>query len=630
MMKVSRATAILLRRERWCMMCGITGIVDYKRDISGEAPLLREMTQTLAKRGPDDVGYHLGAHALLGHRRLTVIDPKGGAQPMQKTVDGNTYTIVYNGELYNTEEVRARLRALDFNFASYSDTEVLLSAYIAWGPDCTRHINGIFSFGIWDEKSESLFLCRDPLGVKPLYYAVRDGVLVFGSELKALLKHPLIEPVLDADGLCEVMGLGPAHTPDNGVFKDVKQLPAAHWLLYTREGTDVREYWVLEDSGHTESVQETCDHLRTLLLDAVNRQLVSDVPVCTFLSGGLDSSIISAVAAEAFKKEGRKLNTFSIEYEDNSQYYTASDFQPASDDAWVDKMAAYIGSRHRRVIVDNQELVASLEDAVEANDMPGMADIDSSLLLFCREVKRKATVALSGECADEVFGGYPWYVRDDLAYAGTFPWSGAMKERQELLAPWLQHISLSDYVQARYEETLKKVPLSGAGGDERQKTLFYLNIKWFMNTLLTRKDRMSMAASLEVRVPFADYRLVQYAYNIPREYLFYGSREKGILRKALTGLLPQEILWRKKSPYPKTFNPEYIFGVRYWLNEILHEPSSPILDIIDKKVVQKIVDSEGRSFVRPWFGQLMTGPQLIAYLIQMDLWLRNYNIRLAL
>ena len=612
-------------------MCGIAGIVNYKKDISRDRPIVEAMTGTLHKRGPDDCGYYAGEHALLGHRRLIVIDPEGGAQPMQRTVDGRTCTIVYNGELYNTEEVRAKLAALGCTFDSYSDTEVLLRAYIAWGPGCTRYINGIFAFGIWDDRDESLFLCRDPLGVKPLYYTVQDDALVFGSEIKALLQHPAVQPVLDEAGVCEIMGLGPAHALDSGVFRNIKQLPAAHYLLHTRERTAVKEYWTLSAETHPEDERETSEHVRFLLFDAIRRQLVADVPVCTFLSGGLDSSIISAVAAEEFAKEGRTLDTFSIDYEGNEKYYRESDFQPAADDAWVDLMSGHIKSDHHRVVLDNCELVDALSDAVTANDMPGMADIDASLLMFCREVRKTATVALSGECADEIFGGYPWFWREDMAYTGTFPWSGAVKERQALLNGDLRHIDLSSYVQAQYESTVAKVPLSPDldEGEKRLKTLFYLNIKWFMNTLLTRKDRMSMATSLEVRVPFADYRLVEYAYRIPRKFLFYGNREKGLLRKALTGNLPQEVLWRKKNPYPKTFNPIYILGVRAWMNEILKDPASPVLQIVDRDTVQKIVDTEGRAFTRPWFGQLMTGPQLIAYLIQIDLWLRNYNVRLS-
>ncbi len=612
-------------------MCGIAGIIEYNRDIAQETSSIKAMTRTLTHRGPDDSNTYHDTHVLFGHRRLIVVDPAGGAQPMQKNIGGNTYTIVYNGELYNTAELREELLSLGFRFDSYSDTEVLLCTYIAWGSACARRLNGIFSFGIWDSQNESLFLCRDPLGVKPLFYTLQNGTLIFASEIKALLAHPAVRPILDRDGICEILGLGPAHSLDNGVFRDIRQLPPAHYLLHTRAKTSICEYWSLTDGPPNENEKDTCEHIRFLLLDAIKRQLVADVPVCTFLSGGLDSSIISAVAAREFQKQGHALDTFSIDYEDNSQFYKKNDFQPTTDEIWAGIMADSIHSRHHRVILNNQNLVAALEDAVYANDLPGMADIDSSLLLFCREVRKHATVTLSGECADEIFGGYPWYVREDLAYAGTFPWSGAIRERQALLSPALRHIDIKDYVQAQYADTIKKVPLASGLPEEeiRQKELFYLNIKWFMHTLLTRKDRMSMASSLEVRVPFADHRLVEYAYTIPRALLFYNGREKGILRKALEGLLPEEIVWRKKSPYPKTFHPAYTRGVCTWMNKILKDPSSPLRQIVDMPAVQKIVDTEGRSFGRPWFGQLMTGPQLIAYLIQIDVWMRKYHVEIC-
>ena len=606
-------------------MCGIAGIVSLNNQLRQESDFIKKMTSTLAKRGPNDEGYAFYPHAHLGHRRLIVVDPSGGAQPMHREHDGNKYTIVYNGELYNTEEIRSSLKELGFSFKSYSDTEVLLCAFVAWGADCVSHINGIYAFGVWDEKNQTLFLCRDPLGVKPLYYTVRDDILLFGSELKTLFAHPLAKPVLDKTGICEIMGLGPAHSLNSGVFKDIYQLPPAHFLLYSEKGMKLQEYWKLQSLPHEESEGETLLHVRDLLLDAIKRQLVSDVPVCTFLSGGLDSSIISAVAAAEFKKRGETLKTFSINYEDNDKYQMKTDFVPDSDDAWVDVMADFIGSSHTKVIFDNRALTDALYDAVIANDMPGMADIDSSLFLFCREIRKQSTVALSGECADEIFGGYPWYLRPDLAAKDTFPWSNSVKERKALLSPALGNVPLEDYVQWQYEDTVSRVPKEPDGSVDPMKKLFFLNIKWFMNTLLTRKDRMSMANSLEVRVPFADYRLVEYTFNIPSHLKFLNGREKGLLRKALEGLLPEEILWRKKSPYPKTFHPQYTEFVQKWINSLLANKNARILEIVDKNALTDIVESGGRSFGRPWFGQLMTGPQLIAYLLQLELWMQKYG-----
>ncbi len=613
-------------------MCGITGVIQYDRDLTNVSGVVEHMTEVLTRRGPDDTGIVKERHALLGHRRLIVVDPAGGAQPMQKSVDGNTYTIVYNGELYNTEELREELLKLGFPFRSYSDTEALLCAYIAWGTNCVKKLNGIFSFGVWDAREQTLFLCRDPLGVKPLYYAQKDGAFLFGSELKAILAYPGMRAELDGEGILELIGLGPAHTPSSGVLKGVFQLPPAHFLVYKKDGLRVEEYWRPLSHPHEKTPEETAREVRDLLFDAVKRQLTADVPVCTFLSGGLDSSAISAIAAAEFKKKGERLHTFSIEYENNTDFYKKSDFQPDADDVWAEKMAAHIKSLHTKVILNNADLADALFDAVTANDMPGMADIDSSLLLFCREIKKTATVALSGECADEIFGGYPWYVRPDLAYENTFPWSGAVKEREALLTPQARSLGLSDYVQNRYLQTVNAAPLSDEESAEavKHKVMFYLNLKWFMQTLLTRKDRMSMFSALEVRVPFADYRLVEYAYNIPREMLFYGGREKGLLRTAMQGVMPEEILWRKKSPYPKTFHPAYTGRVTEMLRAYLNDKELRLAEFLDVAAIKALVETEGRSFARPWFGQLMMGPQLIAYLVQLEYWLRVYDVSVYL
>lgn len=612
-------------------MCGIAGWVNNKRDIKEHVKIIEDMLQTLKNRGPDSKGLYTCENVLLGHRRLSIVDPEGGAQPMIKDIGNNKYVIVYNGELYNTEEIREKLLVKGYKFSSYSDTEVLLTSYIEWGPECLNRINGIFAFGIWDEKNKRLFMARDPLGVKPLFYAVRRDSLLFASEIKAILKHPEIEPVIDRTGLLEIFGLGPARSLGSGIFKDIKEIPPACYLIYDNNGIRTKQYWELQAKPHTEDLDTTVEHLRSLVIDAIERQLVSDVPVCTFLSGGLDSSAISAITANAFRRNNRGiLNTFSIDYEDNERYFKANDYEPNSDSLWIKKMVEYIGSNHNNVILNNIELADTLEEAVLARDIPGMADIDSSLYLFCKEVSKKATVALSGECADEIFGGYPWYTNKEDINANTFPWSRSVNERKNILSKELKDLPLEEYVMDKYNETLAKVPrLRGESlEDARLRELFYLNVKWFMVTLLNRKDRMSMANSLEVRVPYADYRIVEYAYNIPKKMKFCDGREKGLLRRAFRGILPDEVIYRKKSPYPKTHHPEYTKTVQNKMREILQDKSSPVLQLIDRENVKEIVETRGAAFKRPWFGQLMTGPQLMAFLIQVNIWMREYNIRI--
>ncbi len=614
-------------------MCGIAGLVNFKQDIVKDKEILEKMVKTLGKRGPDAKGYYISPNVLLGHRRLVVVDPEGGMQPMTKIFQDKKYTLVYNGELYNTEELRAELKANGFTFDSYSDTEVLLSAYICWGIECVNKLIGIFAFGIFDEGKKEFFLARDQMGVKPLFYTVNNNTLVFGSEIKTILANPRIKREVDREGLTELFGLGPATIPGSGIFKNIKEVAAANCLLISADGNIKKwEYWTLEARKFHETPEEAIVHTRELLTDAIKRQLVGDVPLCAFLSGGLDSSIIATIAAEEFKKQGKTLTTYSINYEDNEKYFKASLFQPTSDDYWAGEMSKFIGSNHIKVVLDHADLAEALRDAVISRDLPGMADIDSSMLLFCKEIRKNFVVGLTGECADEIFGGYPWFTRDEMFYLDTFPWSRFVSDRKAIVNKSLKNMSLEELVRTQYEKSLSKVPhLEGESKrDYRMREVSYLNLKWFMVQLLTRKDRVSMYNGLEARVPFADIRLVDYAFNLPADIKLYKGREKGLLRAAFEGILPNDIIYRKKSPYPKTYNPVYTDIVCNMMTGILDDKSSPIHEIIDDKVIREIIRTKGESYKSPWYGQLMTGPQLIAYLIQMNIWLKEYNINILI
>jgi asparagine synthase (glutamine-hydrolysing) len=616
------------------LLCGITGWIDWQRNMKQYENIVSNMANTLSKRGPDAVNTWSNERAAFGHTRLIVVDPAGGSQPMIRQLADKDYTIVYNGELYNTEDLRKELLQRGHTFKSHSDTEVLIKSYMEWGSDCVERLNGIFAFAIWSSHDQRVFLARDRMGVKPLFYSNREGSFLFGSEIKALLAHPEIEAVVDQEGLSEVFGLGPSRTPGHGVFKGIQELRPAHAMIYDKNGAKIYRYWNVKNEEHKDSLDETTENVHNLLKDAIQRQLVADVPVCTFLSGGVDSSAISAFATEFFKNEQKKgpLHTYSIDYQDNDKYFESSDFQPNSDAPFITKVSEYLGTVHHSEIITTEDLAGYLREAVLVRDLPGMADVDSSLLWFCRQVKQENTVALSGECADEIFGGYPWFHKPERMNTGSFPWMTSTEERHKLLLPeWQERLQLKDYVQQRYTDTLKEVPRV-EGEDPisaRRRELFYLNIIWFMTTLLDRKDRMSMGASLEVRVPFADHRLVEYVWNIPWEMKMVDGLEKGILRRALRGVLPEEVLYRKKSPYPKTHNPHYTKAVKNWMEEILNDSSSPILQLVDKKKVRDIVETDGDSFQEPWFGQLMTGPQLIAHFAQINTWLEEYKIKIV-
>ena len=613
-------------------MCGIAGWINFRENLSDRTSVIENMTDTLKLRGPDSCGFYISENVLFGHRRLIVVDPEGGAQPMIKKLGEREYILIYNGELYNTDELRSELETHGFTFDSYSDTEVLLNAYIYWGAECVHKLNGIFAFAVFDKKRREVFLARDPLGVKPLFYTIKGRSLIFGSELKTLFAHPLVKPVIDRDGLTELFALGPASPPGSGTYKGIKEVPPAHYLTFSLEKTTLYEYWKPQVAEFTETEDEAAEHLRVLFTDAVKRQLVGDVPLCTFLSGGLDSSAISAIAAEEYKKRGLVLSTYSIDYEDNDKYFKTSLFQPTSDEHWARVMATEIGSNHTSVFINQTELAKKLEQAVYAKDLPGMADIDSSLFIFCREVRKKFVIALSGECADEILGGYPWYTNTEMIFSDTFPWSRSVEQRKTILADNLKDLKIAECTKQHYSDTLRQVPHLDHEStlDYRMRELFYLNIKWFMVNLLNRKDRMSMSNSLEVRVPFADYRLVEYAFNIPQKIKFADGREKGLLRRALSGLLPDEIVNRKKSPYPKTHNPMYTSLVCAQMSSILENKNSPLLEIVSRDKLLELIETRGEAYKTPWFGQLMTGPQLIAYLVQMNIWLKSYNIRLEI
>ena len=611
-------------------MCGIVGWSNLKNNIRDYSDIMDEMIDTLKLRGPDSAGLKTYNHALMGHRRLIIVDPTGGMQPMTKIINNKEYTICYNGELYNTEEVRADLISKGYKFDSYSDTEVLLTSYIEYGQKCADYLNGIFAFGIWDEYNQELFLCRDQLGIKPLFYSYIDGNLIFASEIKALLKHPYIDSIVDRDGLIELISLGPARTLNGAIFKDIKEIPPAHYLLFNKRGINLNEYWKLETMEHEDDIDTTKKKVREMLVEIIENQLVSDVPVCTFLSGGLDSSVISSVAFDKFKKDGLGvLNTFSIDYKDNEKYFKKNLYEPNSDPEYVKRMVEFLGSNHHNIVLNNIDLAHALDDATKAADLPGMANVDSSLYLFAKEVRKYATVALSGECADEVFGGYPWFTREYDSIE-IFPWANSIEYRKNILKPSLKDLPIEEYVKQTCRDSINKIDkLPKESHDDRIiRELTYLNIKYQMLTLINRKDRMTMSNSLEGRVPYADKRLVQYAFNFPKDIKLLHGREKGLLREAVRGIVPDEIIDRKKSPYPKTHNPEYTREVSNMLKKILEDRSSPIHQIIDYDFVSNIVDTGGESFKEPWYGQLMTGPQVIAYLIQLNNWMKFYNVKL--
>ena len=597
-------------------MCGIAGFLSENNNIDNK--ILFNMLDEIKHRGPDAQGIYVNKNIRFGHKRLIVIDPDGGAQPMiYKNQKGFETVIIYNGEIYNTQEVKKKLINLGAEFKTNCDTEIVLNSYVYLGSKSLDYLNGIFAFAIYDQEKQKIFLARDRFGVKPLFYYYDNNKkdFVFASEIKSIFKFPGIKKNITRDSLREILTIGPIRMPNNKIFDNINELEPGYFLELENNNLKKSCYFKLKYEPHKENLKETADHVYYLLNKAIKNQLNSDVPLGTFLSGGLDSSIISAIA----KKNIKDLNTFSLSFKNNNKYFSGSVFQPDRDDLWVKKVKDFIKSNHHEIILDPIDTAKTLEKAMQMRDFPGMADIDSSLLLFCEQIKKHVTVALSGECADEIFGGYPWFYRDDLNLNKNnyFPWIQDISIRESILKI---NLDLKNYAQEKYLEAIKNAPEFPEDDPQEKKMrdLFYLNINYFMANLLERKDRMSMANGLEVRVPFCDHELIQYVFNIPWRIKFYNNQEKAILRLALENknLLPKEIIWRKKSPYPKTYDPAYTELVCDMLKTELKN-NNLLSEIINTKKLFDLAKTK-----TPWFGQLMSGPQLIGYFFQLSRWLK--------
>ena len=605
-------------------MCAIAGILNLQMD----AQLLKGFLETMTRRGPDEQGVAREENCALLHSRLSIIDPQGGRQPMKLYWNGEEYTLVYNGELYNTQELRGELIGLGHCFLSHSDTEVLVHGFAQWGEAVLDKLNGIFAFAVFLKRQRKLFLARDRIGVKPLFYAQRENGLIFASEIKTILRHPAVRPQLDAQGAAEILMLGPGRLPGSGVFRGIYEVEPGCCGWYGDGKLTLRRYWKLRDREHEENFEETCEYVRELVTDAIRRQMISDYPLGTFLSGGLDSSIISTVCAEQMAKRGVRLHTFSVDYLNNDLYFTPEKFQPNSDGAYIDLMCRTIDSTHHATVLSPEDLLGVLEEATVARDLPGMADVDFSLLAFCKTIRPHVKVALSGECADEIFGGYPWYRDPQIRAEDGFPWAQNLEFRKWLLHPDIEkQVNGTELVMDACRDTFRDADvLPGTSQAEKQtKEMVNLNFRHFMQTLLDRKDRMSMYCGLEVRVPFCDYRIAEYLYGVPWEMKEYRGKEKGLLRKAFEGSLPEAVLWRKKSPYPKTYDPKYEELVREGVRKLLQQKDGILFGLVNREAVESLLVSEP---IWPWYGQLMRLPQTLAWLLQLDCWLKRYNLEI--
>ncbi|MBE6023078.1 MAG: asparagine synthase (glutamine-hydrolyzing) [Cellulosilyticum sp.] len=610
-------------------MCSICGIVDYKNKEQIRRDLLEKMGEVLVHRGPDQQEVYVDHKVAFQHNRLAIIDIENGLQPMKRIYNGNTYVIVYNGELYNTPELSKIIEEAGVHLQTRCDTEVVLYMYILFGEQCATYLNGIFAFAVWDTSKEQVYLARDRFGIKPLFYTMIGSTLLFASEVKGLLAHPQVKRILNQEGLWQLLYMAPTTINGKSVLKDIEEMPTGCYGIYQNEGWQIKPYWKLEAKPFTVSEEEAVYTTRMLLKDAIERQLVSDVPLATLLSGGLDSSIITSVAAKNYAAQGKQLTTYSFEYENNKKYFKSTLFQPQSDDDYAAALAMTLGTNHKILTVDLPSLVGLLEEATYARDLPGMADIDSSLLYYCRAIKQEHTVVLSGECADEIFGGYPWFYRKEMLEKDFFPWIHDAHQRADLFTFTKQKKDEGyAYMKEVYLKSVAECPVLDTDSPSMRQSRIatWLSVNYFMNALLERKDRMSMASGVEVRVPFSDHRILEYVYNVPWEIKFKGQSEKALLRAAMAEYLPDYYLKRKKSPYPKTHNPLYEQMVWKKLELILNNPNARLHEMVSKNQLNDLLQQQNIT----WFGQLMSRPQLMAWMLQLEFWLTHYDIKIEI
>ncbi|MGC1565783.1 MAG: asparagine synthase (glutamine-hydrolyzing) [Trebonia sp.] len=609
-------------------MCGITGWVDFGRDLRGEGEraAIEAMTATMICRGPDAGGTWCSAHAAIGHRRLSVIDLAGGAQPMRAPGEDDV-VLTFSGEIYNFTELRHELAARGHEFRTRSDTEVLLHGYLEWGADCVRRLNGMFAFGVWDGRRQELLLARDRFGVKPLYYAARQDGVLFGSEPKSVLAHPDFRAEIDAEGLAELFSQVGTGTPGHGVYRGLSQVRPGTLVRAGRDGIRESAYWRLEAREHAGDLASTAGTVRELLADIVHRQTVADVPLCSLLSGGLDSSVVSALAADSLSRRDRaKLVTFSVDFTGSADAFTPDQLRPSHDEPFARAAAEYIGSRHSTITLEADDLVTAQWAPLAAHDLPTFGDMYVSFVLLCREISKQSTVALSGEAADEVFGGYPWYHVPALLAVPTFPWA-ARGSWEPLLRPDVRtRIRLREYAADRYAQALAEVPrLAGESPEDRRiREILYLGLTRWLPFLLDRKDRLSMACGLEVRVPFTDHRLVEYVWNVPWSMKEAGGIEKGLLRAAADGLLPGDLLRRRKSIYPGAADPAYERAIDAQLRRLMTQPDAPLFELISREALTAAYAADprlpGLMSVQP----SSTSP--VAFLLDVNRWLERSGV----
>ncbi|EGC39439.1 hypothetical protein DICPUDRAFT_96549 [Dictyostelium purpureum] len=655
-------------------MCGISGIVNWSININNknQNEIIKKMNDSIIHRGPDGEGFYFSNHALVAHRRLTIIDAEGGKQPMIYKKDGvddhgnqlsSSVVLSYNGELYNFQDLKIELEKLGHKFKTRSDTEVILLSYIEWGEKCLSKFNGVFAFAIYDERISSLFLARDRIGVKPLYYTIigDDGnTILFGSEIKVLLAHPSVKPYVDVEGLNNLFTMGPFKSPDNCIYRDIKSVPAGNYINfkkiennkpnekvninspsskcqeYTNFKMNIIEYWNLKSLKHTDNIEETTNKVLKLFKQSVEKQLVSDEPVGFLLSGGLDSSSIVAITSKEIQPNS-KLNTFSLSFENEESDFQEDYLHRDIDEPFSKLVSKDCSTNHKTVLINSKNNLFDLNiyKPLKAFDYPSIGNADTSMIQLFNEIKNDPSnckVILSGELSDEVFSGYTWFYDERVISNDIFPTLVGVELYNDynlyLKDEILEKLDYKNFKDRKFDELINQVPYlmdEDNVGEEnqlqkKQRILSYFFIKNLGHYLLERKDRCSMSNSIEVRVPFGDHDLIEYCWNIPFDIKSIDNIEKGILRRSIGNLLPKEIQYRRKSAYPLSCDINFFYHLCDHMELVLNDSTSPIHQFIKPEPIYQILKNK-LNLDNP-----KKESKLFEHLLLTNQWIKEYKI----
>lgn len=604
-------------------MSGIVGYLKHQKINHEDIDLFTRMSKSISNRGEYEKIF-TADYILLAKRQKN----KCGTE-LNIINNNNPLEIVFSGKLFNKKSLLLELASCDASPINENDEEIVLQAYLKWGKDCISKFNGYFSLAIWDKRERKLFCARDRMGAQPLFFYRYSNGIIFASEIKALMASGIIKGEIDNYGVKQLLLLGPSRTGGCGIIKGIDELKPGQYLEVDADNFKVATYWKPTALMHTDDYKTTVEKTRELITNAIARQIDSDEPGC-FLSGGLDSSIITKVVADIYKKGNKQLKTFSVDYKENDVYFEKNSFQSSRDNYYIDIMSKLTNSDHKYFMLDTQELLEAIDESSTARDLPGMGDIDSSLRVFCKKVGLETDICMSGECADEFFGGYPWYHREELLYRDNFPWLNALSLRESLFNKDILGKNNDEYVYEEYKKVIDYTDCLDVDDkqNKRIREMFMLNYYYFMQTLIDRGDRMSSGTNLEIRMPFCDNAIIDYAFNMPWEYKAITGREKGIMREAFKDLLPEEINNRKKTPYPKTFNPAFRAGIVTRAEKLINDKNSIISELVNKDTFFDLKNNK-IAVTEPWYGQLMRLPQIFGYIVELDIFFKRFNLKIT-